>query len=103
MIYKFKSKAAGDVIMLGPNGDQVLSLIGKDLTPQGIIETSALSAAIDALAAAVQADDAARAAPDADPSAGGKPEGISLRQRVWPLVEMMKRALAEDVPITWGV
>jgi len=24
MIYKFKSKAAGDVIMLGPNGDETI-------------------------------------------------------------------------------
>ena len=24
MIYKFKSKAAGDLIMLGPQGDQML-------------------------------------------------------------------------------
>ena len=29
MIYKFKSKAAGDVIMMGPSGDHVLRVIGK--------------------------------------------------------------------------
>ena len=33
MIYKFKSKATGDVIMLGPNGDQMLVLLGRELTP----------------------------------------------------------------------
>ena len=31
MIYKFKSKAAGDVIMMGPSGDQVLRIIGPAL------------------------------------------------------------------------
>lgn len=101
MIYKFKSKAAGDVIMLGPNGDRVLELIGKDRTPQGIIEPQQMPGAITALMAAVAADDAARAAPD-QADAAGKPEGISLRQRAWPLVEMMRRALAEDEPIVWG-
>ena len=30
MLYKFKSKAAGDVIMLGPNGDHVLRLAGRE-------------------------------------------------------------------------
>jgi CheY-like chemotaxis protein len=102
MIYKFKSKAAGDVIMLGANGDRVLELIGKDRTPQGIIEPQQRAPAIAALTAAVAADDAARAAPDQADAAAGKPEGISLRQRAWPLVEMMKRALAENEPIVWG-
>ena len=30
MIYKFRSPATGDVIMLGPQGDQLLRLIGRD-------------------------------------------------------------------------
>lgn len=102
MIYKFRSKAAGDVIMLGPNGDRVLTLMGKDPAPQGIIEPGQMAAAIEALTVAVAADDAARAAVSADDQTEGKPEGISLRQRVWPLVEMMKRALAEDQAIVWG-
>ena len=112
MIYKFKSKAAGDVIMLQPTGDRVLGLIGKDVTPQGIIEPAQMPAAIQALADAVAADDAARArsapgaeereAGDDEPAAGGR-DKVSLRQRVWPLVEMMKRAQAANEPITWGV
>ncbi|MEN9376283.1 MAG: hypothetical protein RL710_1440, partial [Pseudomonadota bacterium] len=30
MLYKFKSKITGDVIMLQPNGRRVLEIIGKD-------------------------------------------------------------------------
>ena len=37
MLYKFKSKAAGDLIMLEPNGRRVLEIIGKDAGPKGII------------------------------------------------------------------
>ncbi|MGM9487151.1 DUF1840 domain-containing protein [Ideonella sp. YS5] len=112
MIYKFKSKAAGDVIMLQPTGDRVLGLIGKDVTPQGIIEPAQMPAAIQALADAVAADDAARSrrasgeeAREAgeDDAAAGSHDKVSLRQRVWPLVEMMKRAQAANEPITWGV
>ncbi len=57
MLYKFKSKAAGDVIMLGANGDQVLRIVGKEPAPQGILEATALAAAIAALEAAVAADE----------------------------------------------
>ncbi|MFZ5549249.1 MAG: DUF1840 domain-containing protein [Pseudomonadota bacterium] len=106
MIYKFKSKAAGDVIMLGATGDKVLALIGKDKTPQGIIEPAQMPAAVQALADAVAADDAARAA-GKEQSEGDEPAGsrdaISLRQRAWPLVELLKRAHAANEPVTWGV
>ena len=98
MIYKFKSKATGDLIMTQPVGERVLSLIGKPATPQGIIEVDQLAAAMSALETAVAAEGSAPAADDAAPKA----DRVSLRQRVWPMVEMMKRALAEKQPITWG-
>ena len=99
MIYKFKSKATGDLIMTQPVGERVLSLIGKPATPQGIIEVDQLPAAMSALEAAVAAETPAPAGAD---DAGPKADRVSLRQRVWPMVEMMKRALAEKQPITWG-
>jgi hypothetical protein len=41
--------------------------------------------------------------PVADDEGGaGHADRVSLRQRVWPMVEMMKRAAAEKQPITWG-
>ena len=108
MIYKFKSKAAGDVIMLGPNGDQVLRLIGKEPAAQGIIESADMAAAIASIEQAVAADEAARAAAKAD--AGGEQgkqdsprDKVSLRQRAWPLVEMLKRARVANQEIVWGV
>ena len=106
MIYKFKSKAAGDVIMMGPAGSDVLRLIGKPPAAQGIIEVSSMSAAMAALEQAVAADEAGRAQAEKDAAAEGRTlpprEGVSLRQRAWPLVEMMKRAQAENEPIVWG-
>lgn len=103
MMYKFKSKAAGDVIMLGPNGDQVMRLLGREPAPKGIIEADALPAAAAALEAAVAAEESMRkqAAPE-DDDQPGKGDGVTLRQRVWPLVEMMKRSHAEGQPIVWG-
>lgn len=108
MIYKFKSRAAGDVIMTSPAADDVLRTIGKPVAAKGIIEVAAMPAAIAAIEAAVAADEALReqAAKDAAAS-GGKlapRDGVvTLRQRAWPLVEMMKRSAAGDADIVWGV
>lgn len=107
MIYKFKSKAAGDVIMMGPSGDQVLHIIGKQPAAKGIIEPAAMPQAIAALEQAVQDDEQARRDAEAKAEAEGKKlaprDAVSLRQRAWPLVEMMKRAQAENEDIVWGV
>lgn len=111
MIYKFKSETDSDVIMMGPTGDQVLRLIGKEPAAKGIIESADMPAAMRALEQAVTADDAARARPepevddkeDADDTQPAKRDPISLRQRVWPLVEAMKRSHAAGTPIVWGV
>ena len=107
MIYKFKSKAAGDVIMMGPNGDALLRVLGREPAPQGIIEPAACGPAIAAIEHALQADEAARAEAEADAAAGGETlsarEGVGLRQRLWPMVEMLKRAAAANEPVVWGV
>jgi len=108
MIYTFKSQAAADLIMTGPIGDRVLSLIGKAPSPKGIIDVDQIAAAMAALEAAAQAE-TPRAADDDDeddaPARGRQrpPDHVSLRQRVWPMVEMMKASLAENKPIVWGV
>ncbi len=107
MIYKFKSKAAGDVIMMGPAGDDVLRIIGKAPSPQGILEAAQMPAAITAVEQAIAADEAARAEAEKEAAAEGKKlpprDGVTLRQRAWPLVDMMKRSIADGVDIVWGV
>ena len=106
MLYKFKSKATGDVIMLGANGDQVMRIIGKEPAAQGIIAVADMRAAIAALQAAVAQSEAKHEpADDASAPAGATPgaDRVSLRQRVWPLVEMLKRAHGAGEPVVWGV
>jgi hypothetical protein len=107
MIYRFKSRADGDLIMMGATGDQVLRVIGKSPAPQGIIELGAMPTAVAAIEAAVHAEDAAHAEAQRLAAAAGKHlaphDGVTLRQHAWPLVEMMKRSMAEGVDIVWGV
>lgn len=103
MIYKFKSKAAGDVIMLGPNGDQMLRLIGREPSAKGIVEVAHMAQAIAALRAAVAADEAPAQSgteEDDDAKPGG---GITLRQRLWPVIDLFERSLAAREPVVWGV
>src|SRR5205085_1218619 len=102
MIYRFRSKAAGDLVMMGPVGDRILRILGREPAPQGIVEAAALPGAIATLEQAVAADEAARAPnaqADADDGSGaghaGGADKVSLRQRVWPLLEMMKRSQRE--------
>jgi hypothetical protein len=107
MIYKFKSKATGDLIMTGPVGDQVLRIVGKEPAPKGIVESAAMPAAIAALESAIAADEAARAEAEREAQAEGRKlpprKEVSLRQRAWPMIEMLKRAHAARESIVWGV
>jgi hypothetical protein len=107
MIYKFKSKAAGDVIMLAKSGDEVLRSIGREPAAQGIIEAAAMPGAMRAIEAAIVADEAARERAEQEARSEGRTppprEGVTLRQRAWPLVEMMKRSHAAGEAIVWGV
>jgi hypothetical protein len=109
MIYKFKSPAAGDLVMLGPHGDQLLRLMGREPAPRGIFEPAAMPGLIETLHRAVASDEAQRAAAAAAPAEGDAREedparpAVGLRQRVWPMVQMLERAHAEGQPIVWGV
>lgn len=100
MIYKFKSAAAGDVIMLGPNGDQLLRLLDREPAAKGIIEPADMPAAIAALQAAIAADEAPPA--EGEEGEAARP-AVSLRQRLWPMIEMLRRCHAADKPVVWGV
>lgn len=97
MIYRFKSAATGDLIMLAPNGDQMLRLIGREPAPQGIIEVAAMPGAIAALLTAIAKEEV----PPEDEDERLPPVG--LRQRLWPMIEMLRRAHAAGVPVVWGV
>jgi hypothetical protein len=107
-MYRFKSKADGDLLMMAPVGDQILRIVGREPAAQGILELAALPGAIAALELAIAAADAeqrrARAAGrDDDEDAAGGAAPVGLGQRAWPMLEMMRRSLAERADIVWGI
>lgn len=107
MIYKFKSKAAGDVIMLQPNGKRVLQIIGNAGEAKGIILPEQMTEAIAALNGAIAQEDSERqAAIDLALGEGRSApsfDAITLRQRAHPFIEMLRKCEAAGKEIVWGV
>jgi regulator of protease activity HflC (stomatin/prohibitin superfamily) len=111
MLYKFKSKSTGDVIMLQPNGQRVLEIIGKDSqsasAAQGIILPGQMLDAIAALEAAILKEEAEHKAAAASAQEKNetppRPEAISLRQRATPFIDMLRRCEKDGTEIVWGV
>ena len=111
MLYKFKSKAAGDVIMLQPNGQRVLEIIGKhsasEPSVKGILLPEQMAQALEALQAAIAQEEVQRKEAVAQAKAENLPaphfEAISLRQRALPFMEMVRTCLKAKEAITWGV
>ena len=107
MLYTFKSKAAANLIMLQPSGERMLEIIGKDTSPKGILLPEHMPAAIAALEAAL-AQDGATSMPSAitavdKGAASSAGERITLRQRVVPFLDMVRRSHAAGVAVVWGV
>ncbi len=111
MLYKFKSKATGDVIMLEPQGRQILQIISKSPEAKGIVLSVEMPDAIQALRDAVAQEEAALAAAEqaqkeqdgSDASVKSASGSIRLKQRVVPFIDMLQRAHAEEVDVVWGV
>lgn len=107
MLYKFKSKATGDLIMLEPNGRRVLEIIGKDPGPKGIILPEEIPGALKALENAIAQEEADhQAAIDEAKAKGEVPpqfDAVSLRQRAVPFIDMLKRCEKAGREIVWGV
>jgi hypothetical protein len=118
MIYEFKSKAAGSVVMLGPVAERLLAVIGKEPGPKGIFTVEQMAPAIAALEAAVAREKAELAelatrgprtdeedAHETDPEERARraSQAVTLGQRAWPLIDLLKTARAAEQVVTWGV
>lgn len=109
MLYEFKSKATGTVVMTGEVAERLLAIVGKAPGRTGIFTVEQMGPAIAALQAAVDEEKAANAPdvadtpedPDERAADGRRP--ISLAQRAWPLIDMLRSARAADQVVTWGV
>lgn len=98
MLYRFKSKNTGDVIMLEANGRQILEIIGKTPGRQGIILPEQMPAAIEALEAAIALEHSGK-----EEVGGLHAEGVGLQQRALPFIHMLQENHKAGEEVVWGV
>ena len=109
MLYKFKSKTTGDLIMLEPNGRRVLEIIGKEAGLKGIILPEQMPAAIAALEAAVALEESRekesrdKESRDKESPESALHDGPGLRQRAVPFIDMLQRNHKSGHEVVWGV
>lgn len=98
MLYRFKSKNMGDVIMTEVVGRQILEIIGKPPAFKGILLVDQMPAAIQALEAAIALEESK------DHEEGDQlPDGIGLHQRAKPFIDMLRFNLQKGEEVVWGV
>lgn len=110
MLYKFKSQVAADVIMLRPNAEELLEIIGKPAGATGIITVDQAQAAVMALRAEIEKREAA-GQPEAveprqdaeQPGDAAHEEAVSLRRRAAPFIDLLERSSAAGKDVVWGV
>jgi hypothetical protein len=100
MIYEFKSRATGSLIMTNDVAETLLHIIGKPngtKGTKGVIVPDAMPAAIAALNKEIALQKNSEESVDNE----GKPK-VSLSQRAFPFIEMLQRAHKAGKEITWG-
>ena len=111
MLFKFKSKATSDLIMLEADASRLLKIILGDDPVKGIVQAKDLPSAIAALELAVAKDESDRkqradkllslvSGEDDDPV---PLNSVSLAQRAAPMLKMLKRCVDEDSDVVWGI
>ncbi|SPE31493.1 conserved hypothetical protein [Burkholderiales bacterium] len=97
----FRSRAASAIIMHGETAQRLLDLIGKPMGERGVITSDQVDDALARLLQAVERENAADAPAGEDAPALERP--VSLRQRAFPLIEMLRAARKRRVDVTWGI
>ena len=113
MLFKFKSKAAADLIMLEADARRLLKIMLGDDPVKGILPWQTLPQVLAKIDAAVLQDEALRKA-RSQRAQQGTPEGqeerdepelpaVRLAQRAAPMQQMIRLSIAEKSDIVWGV
>lgn len=111
MLIVFQSKAAADVMMFSAHALTIMQVMGRpydDALPErGVITHEQLPAAIAAIEKAISddkhtaQDDTEQAIDEDDIKVHPIAEPVSFRQRVWPLLSMLRASREQDVDVVW--
>jgi len=107
----FRSKAAGEIFMFAETARRIFDILDRTEAPRGVITAEQVPDALARLSAAVEEEkeqlkvaqqrieDAERRGDDEAAAA----RAITLGQRAFPLLEMLRAAAKKKVDVTWGV
>lgn len=111
MLIVFQSKAAADVLMFSAHALTIMEVIGRPYTDalpeRGIITQEQLPDAIAAIERAISEDkhqdqdDPEHAHDDDDVKVHPIAEPVSFRQRVWPLLSMLRASRDQKADVMW--
>ena len=106
----FRSKAAGEIFMFAETTRRIFQIIGRQDAPRGVITADQVPDALQRLVDAVEQEKAEikaaqQQADDADKQGDGsvRERPVTLGQRAYPLIEMLRAAQKQQVDVTWGV
>jgi hypothetical protein len=106
----FRSKAAGEIFMFAETARRIFAIIGRPDAPRGVITAEQVPDALQRLVDAVEEEKAqlkaAQEEADLHDKQGDSTEQqrpISLAQRAFPLIEMLREAQKKKVDVTWGI
>ena len=106
----FRSKAAGEIFMFAETARRIFEIIGRSDAPRGVITAEQVPEALQRLVSAVDEekaqlkaaqDEAERSDKEGDGTVQQRP--ITLGQRAFPLIEMLRAAQKKSVDVTWGI
>jgi len=105
MLVTFSSKAGADILMLGEHAKPILELVGKiSETPfptRGVFTPEQLPQAISRLELAIANESPAKDDDQDDEPRSALSLPVGLRQRAFPLLDMMRKAEKIQKPVTW--
>jgi hypothetical protein len=107
----FRSKAAAEIFMFAETAHRLLQIVGQTDFVRGVIRADEVGPALDRLTAAVEQEKAAlpeqRTSREQDErhgdAHGERLLPITLSQRAFPLIEMLRAAQRKRVDVTWGI
>src|SRR5574343_890739 len=93
MLVRFVSSETGEVLMYADVAKVLLEAIGKETTARGAFLTEQMLPAAQALRAAVRRSEALQPPEDEEDEDEKKKKElvVGLRQRAWPLIDMLER------------
>ncbi|MCG3203148.1 MAG: hypothetical protein NFCOHLIN_03067 [Gammaproteobacteria bacterium] len=104
MLVRFRSKESAEFVMLGDIAVKLIQLMGHSGTIPGAIASEGVPAALQRLREALETQGAEPApAPESgeEEEPGERGPRVTLANRAYPLIEMLKAAAANDSYVMW--